>query len=1188
MDDLFIERLIRTIGSLLLTLAALVALSTRAAATNYEFQGAAAQDGVIGGDSCSYFRGRAIVRVASGIDLDSAAAILQGYNVSPYTYYMLGGYIWCAFDTLRNVDSVLTALEDDGAIAEAWPDYLCEFPSYPDDPYFDNDSELVAVQHRGCNCGSVGVAKLHQWNLAFNGEYASPAPDSPFVHPASHMRVRPAWDITTGDTSVHILHLDVGIRHVGGVVNHEDLDTAHVKVGRNYLSQNPNSLALGDTLKAECNYAYHGTQSSGIISATINNGKGVAGISPGCILTAASVGGPGSVVSAMLDACTTGVDIVSTDVAIWFPDSLRQMEFAVRRLDSLDILVTGAHGNTHDCLNMPVYFAYWDSANGIGGGYDNVINVNALRMQAYPLVYHTADTLAVTVIAPGAPESIPSVHQAGYDCYSYIGHTSAATPQVAGVAALVMSHFGTGAKDTRDIIIGSADKLWKDSTISENPSLGWQEYFDDDYHSNYGYGRVNAFRALNGWNGTLASCDTAWSTSTLFAGDNRVYIADITIDPTCTLTVDAGIEVRAVTTDVVDGTETGGPAGYPCELIVDGRLVIDGSPSDSVLFSSTNDSLLPAWYGIRVRDGGVLSIRHATIANAKVGITVENGGSLDTLIDVHFVNCETAIKLESDTLLLLRDVVIAGSDSVAVVCPEGAELRVLGAFDVQGDASHKAVVACTNDSTVGAWDGIHVTSAGSIGFSYVDVRNAATAILVDSGGVVDTPVVNCTISDCEVAFEVRTGTLVLRDVAMTGVQDYGIDASVGSAVIRLQDSVAIVGVEDVTTAVSVSSGGKLVAVGTVVQDGYLGFEIRGDAVDTVKGCKFTDLTWSALYFSEGAGTDYSSGNVIEKSGGGSVEYGYLILDQSVTSVGDTIRGGYVKNIYFVGEGYSFDTQDLYVRGKVGDDYGLFVIGNSSTELTLDQAKIDSFFTTAHLYIYGGDAEILESRFVTHASSSDASPYGIWDRITTSGHVRCSDILNQRTACVMRDDTSCNLIWDGYGIQHQETAGWNAIKTSHSGAFYVKNTTTDTVDFRKNWWGGGAAGSSRMSGKIKYTDYVTDSGQCGPVYYKPATETSEATPTLPLVFQLEQNIPNPFNPTTEIRYALPFNQPATLTIFNVLGRVVRQVDLGMLPAGYGSLTWRGDDNAGREVGSGLYFYRFSSPAFTETKKMLLLR
>jgi hypothetical protein len=95
--------------------------------------------------------------------------------------------------------------------------------------------------------------------------------------------------------------------------------------------------------------------------------------------------------------------------------------------------------------------------------------------------------------------------------------------------------------------------------------------------------------------------------------------------------------------------------------------------------------------------------------------------------------------------------------------------------------------------------------------------------------------------------------------------------------------------------------------------------------------------------------------------------------------------------------------------------------------------------------------------------------------------------------------------------------------------------------------------------------------------------------LPTSYSLEQNYPNPFNPSTEIGFALPAPGSVEIEVFNVLGQRVNTLFSGELPAGEHSVTWQGDDAEGRQVSSGVYFYRLTTDSdFTDTKKMLLVK
>jgi cyclomaltodextrinase / maltogenic alpha-amylase / neopullulanase len=95
---------------------------------------------------------------------------------------------------------------------------------------------------------------------------------------------------------------------------------------------------------------------------------------------------------------------------------------------------------------------------------------------------------------------------------------------------------------------------------------------------------------------------------------------------------------------------------------------------------------------------------------------------------------------------------------------------------------------------------------------------------------------------------------------------------------------------------------------------------------------------------------------------------------------------------------------------------------------------------------------------------------------------------------------------------------------------------------------------------------------------------------PLQFQLEQNFPNPFNPTTVFSFVIGGDQPvrACLYIYNAVGQQVRRLlNTAKSPGAYAA-SWDGRDDGGLPLGSGLYFYRLSAGPFSQTKKMLLIR
>ncbi|SVD63787.1 uncharacterized protein METZ01_LOCUS416641, partial [marine metagenome] len=90
------------------------------------------------------------------------------------------------------------------------------------------------------------------------------------------------------------------------------------------------------------------------------------------------------------------------------------------------------------------------------------------------------------------------------------------------------------------------------------------------------------------------------------------------------------------------------------------------------------------------------------------------------------------------------------------------------------------------------------------------------------------------------------------------------------------------------------------------------------------------------------------------------------------------------------------------------------------------------------------------------------------------------------------------------------------------------------------------------------------------------------------FTLDQNFPNPFNPSTTIRYEIPKQTKVILKVYNLLGQEVKTLVNATQQAGFHTIIWTGLNGAGNAVSSGLYFYRLETGEFSRAKKMLLLK
>ena len=113
--------------------------------------------------------------------------------------------------------------------------------------------------------------------------------------------------------------------------------------------------------------------------------------------------------------------------------------------------------------------------------------------------------------------------------------------------------------------------------------------------------------------------------------------------------------------------------------------------------------------------------------------------------------------------------------------------------------------------------------------------------------------------------------------------------------------------------------------------------------------------------------------------------------------------------------------------------------------------------------------------------------------------------------------------------------------------------------------------------LKYNVYVANS------LGTPTSVEEENNPTIVNNFELQQNFPNPFNPTTQIRFSLAEQSQVTLKVYNILGKEIVTLVNDVKSAGVHEVSFDGSGLA-----SGVYFYTLQTGKFTQTHKMILMK
>lgn len=259
-----------------------------------------------------------------------------------------------------------------------------------------------------------------------------------------------AWDTQKGDYSVLVAVVDTGI------YNHSDLAKNYVGLGYDWIND--------DSDPADDNG--HGTHCAGIIAATLNNSKGIAGLAQVRVMAEKGfahngIGYTDDLANAIIHAADQGANIISCS---WGSSQESQLiHAAIKYATNAGALVIAAAGNSG--TNTRHYPA----------AYPEVVAVTATNENDNPALFTTCGDW-VDIAAPGT--SIYSTYL--WNDYVSMSGTSMACPHVAGVAALILSQYPTMSNEqVRSQLLYTADDLG---------ATGFDIF--------YGYGRVNARKAI--------------------------------------------------------------------------------------------------------------------------------------------------------------------------------------------------------------------------------------------------------------------------------------------------------------------------------------------------------------------------------------------------------------------------------------------------------------------------------------------------------------------------------------------------------------------------------------------------------------------------------------------------------------------------------------------------------------------
>jgi hypothetical protein len=273
--------------------------------------------------------------------------------------------------------------------------------------------------------------------------------------------------------------------------------------------------------------------------------------------------------------------------------------------------------------------------------------------------------------------------------------------------------------------------------------------------------------------------------------------------------------------------------------------------------------------------------------------------------------------------------------------------------------------------------------------------------------------------------------------------------------------------------------------------------------------------------------------------------------------------------------------NLIYANTGGQDYGgsgIWAYSNgSSSKIIENNTIVDNISTGSGSY--GGKA----GGMLVWSTSITACNNIIWGNIQSQGG-QIAQIGGQ----VSITYSNVEDVWQGEGNINQEPAfaDSNYYLSDNSPCIDAGNPDTK-YDDPEDPSSPGFAGFP-AKGELRNDMGAYGGAGCRVIDFLPVSIEEKRKILKPGQFYLEQNYPNPFNASTKISFELPRSSKVKLVVFDALGRCVRTLEEETRHTGKHSIIWRGDDDVGKPVTSGIYFLQLQVDRQIITRKALLLK
>lgn len=289
------------------------------------------------------------------------------------------------------------------------------------------------------------------------------------------------------------------------------------------------------------------------------------------------------------------------------------------------------------------------------------------------------------------------------------------------------------------------------------------------------------------------------------------------------------------------------------------------------------------------------------------------------------------------------------------------------------------------------------------------------------------------------------------------------------------------------------------------------------------------------------------------------------------------------NVWTAWTAYDLITQSYYVLvqswsavGRRGTNFLPSGLGPTLAPLDYDLAALPGAHVRLVWFDPSGSSAVKTALFDTLGATTDGPDLVSASLVSASGPRVALDVTGRWVVAWAQAGASTDEIaWQRYEadgttptpiekISNTQPATRRAPAVAYSGA-YVYGAWHDNEFAGKGF-------DVRLSSLLKATSDIGD----------------DTDPLRPEAFELNPSYPNPFNGSARISYTLDAPSFVTLAVFDALGRRVRMLAQGVQVPGRHEVTWNGKDDQGKDLASGVYFYRLVAGAHSNTRKLLYLK